>query len=149
MNDKNIHFVDDFDDPRVVPFKGMRTCNWTAGSGWFIAEGAKLVERLMRSEYAIHSLLISDKYLDQWRDRIPPDTLAVVVPEARIADLLGFNFHRGIIACGLRRPPLDLRQRLTEPLPSHATLVAMQGVQDPENMGGILRSCAALASSTS
>ncbi len=67
-----------------------------------------------------------------------------VVPEARIADLLGFNFHRGIIACGLRRPPLDLRQRLTEPLPSHATLVAMQGVQDPENMGGILRSCAAL-----
>ncbi len=122
----------------------MRTCNWTAGSGWFIAEGAKLVERLMRSQYRIHSLLISDKYLDQWQSRVPDETLAVVVPEVRVAELLGFNFHRGIIACGLRRPPLDLRAQLNAPLPGDATLVAVQGVQDPENLGGILRSCAAL-----
>ena len=139
-----IETIDDFDDPRLVPFKGMRTCNWTAGSGWFIAEGGKLVERLMRSGYQIHSLLISDKYLDEWQDRVPEETLAVVVPEARVAELVGFNFHRGIIACGLRRPPLDLRQQLSESLPIDATLVAMQGVQDPENLGGILRSCAAL-----
>ena len=136
--------LDDFDDPRVVPFKGMRTMNWTAGSGWFIAEGAKLVERLMRSSYPIHSLLISDKYLDQWLDRVPEEMLAIVVPESRVAELLGFNFHRGIIACGMRRPPLDLREQLHEPLPKDATLVAVHGVQDPENLGGILRSCAAL-----
>lgn len=139
-----IEHIDDFDDPRVVPFKGMRTCNWTSGSGWFIAEGGKLVERLMRSSYPIHSLLISDKYLDQWQTRVPEETLAVVVPEARVTELLGFNFHRGIIACGLRKPPLDMRQQLSSPLACDATLVAMQGVQDPENLGGILRSCAAL-----
>lgn len=139
-----IETIDDFDDQRLLPFKGMRTCNWTAGSGWFIAEGAKLVERLMRSSYGVHSLLISDKYLDQWRERIPPELSAVVISESRVAELLGFNFHRGVIACGLRRPPLILRENLAEPLPKSATLVAMQGVQDPENLGGILRSCAAL-----
>lgn len=122
----------------------MRTMNWTVGSGWFIAEGGKLVERLMRSQYPIHSLLISDKYIEEWQSRIPAGTAAYVVPEARVAELLGFNFHRGIIACGLRRPPLDLKQLLTQPLPRDATLVAVHGVQDPENLGGILRSCAAL-----
>lgn len=136
--------IDDFDDPRLTPYKGMRTKNWTVGSGWFIAEGAKLVERLMRSSYPIHSLLISDKYLDQWQERVPAGTPAYIVPEARVAELLGFNFHRGIIACGLRRPPMELQQHLPAPLPRDATLVAVQGVQDPENMGGILRSCAAL-----
>lgn len=139
-----IESIDDFEDPRLVPFKGMRTCNWTAGSGWFIAEGAKLVERLMRSSYPIHSLLISDKYLDQWQSRVPLETHAFVVPESRVAELLGFNFHRGVIACGLRRPPLMLREQLLATLPKDTTLVAMQGVQDPENLGGILRSCAAL-----
>lgn len=139
-----LEYIDDFDDPRLVPFKGMRTCNWTAGSGWFIAEGAKLVERLMRSSYSVHSLLISDKYLDQWQSRVPAEISAIVVPEARIPELLGFNFHRGVIACGLRRPPLELRASLAVPLQRDATLVALQGVQDPENLGGILRSCAAL-----
>lgn len=134
----------DLDDPLLVPFKGIRTANWTAGSGWFIAEGPRLVERLLRSSFAVHSLLISEKYLDQWIERIPPDAQAIVVPEELISQLLGFHFHRGVIACGLRKKPLALRDSLAAPLDPSATLVAVHGVQDPENLGGILRSCAAL-----
>ncbi len=138
-----MEFIDDLDDPRLTPFKGMRTINWTVGSGWFIAEGPRLVERLMRSDYGIHSLLISDKYLADWQDRILPGVPAFIFPESKIAQLLGFNFHRGIIACGLRKPALDLRTSLTT-LAHDETLVAVHSVQDPENLGGILRSCAAL-----
>ncbi len=122
----------------------MRNFQLDIRSGRFIAEGGKLVERLMRSGYQVHSLLISDKYLDQWQARVPAETLAIVVPESRVPELLGLQLHRGIIACGLRRPPLDLREKLSVPLAREATMVALQGVQDPENMGGILRSCAAL-----
>jgi tRNA G18 (ribose-2'-O)-methylase SpoU len=139
-----IEHLQDLDDPRLAPFKGMRTSNWTVGSGWFIAEGPRLVERLLRSSYRVHSLLVSDKYLEDWIDRIPAEILALVVPEEQIAGLLGFHFHRGVIACGLRKPPLDLKTELAEPLSGDATLVALYGVQDPENLGGILRSCAAL-----
>lgn len=128
----------------MLPYRGMRTKNWIAGSGWFIAEGPRLVERLLRSSFAVHSLLVSTKYVDDWSDRVPPEVPTMVVSEERIAELLGFNFHRGVIACGLRKPPLTLRQTLLRPLPSNATLVAVHGVQDPENLGGILRSCAAL-----
>ncbi|MGN6544281.1 MAG: TrmH family RNA methyltransferase [Aureliella sp.] len=139
-----IERLTDLDDPRLVPFRGMRTANWTAASGWFIAEGPRLVERLLKSSFAVHSLLISEKYLDEWQGRIPAGTQAIVVPEELISQLLGFNFHRGVIACGLRKEPLALRQSLAQPLDRSATLVAVHGVQDPENLGGILRSCAAL-----
>ncbi len=135
--------INDLDDARLVPFRSMRIQNWTSGSGWFIAEGPKLVERLMRSSFGIHSLLISDKYLSDWLDRKPENVPAYVVPEERIAQLLGFNFHRGIIACGLRKPPIPLKD-LSGPVSADTTFVALHGVQDPENMGGILRSCAAL-----
>lgn len=134
----------DLDDPLLLPFKGIRTANWTAASGWFIAEGPRLVERLLRSSFAVHSLLVSEKYLDEWLERIPADAQAIVVPEELISQLLGFHFHRGVIACGIRKKPLTLRESLAEPLEKSATLVAVHGVQDPENLGGILRSCAAL-----
>ena len=121
----------------------MRSANWTVGSGWFIAEGPRLVERLLRSSFDVHSLLVSAKNIHEWVDRISEKS-TLVVAEELIPQLLGFDFHRGIIACGLRKPPLVLRETLSAPLPRHATLVAVHGVQDPENLGGILRSCAAL-----
>ena len=136
--------IDDLLDPRLTPFRGMRTANWTTASGWFIAEGPRLVERLLRSDYSVHSLLVSSKYADQWAARIPDESLALVVPEAVIAEVLGFNFHRGVIACGLRKPAVRLRTALAQPLERNRTLLAVYGVQDPENLGGILRSCAAL-----
>ena len=136
--------VDDLQDPRLQPFRGLRFANWTVGSGWFIAEGPRLVERLLCSDYAIHSLLVSTKYVKQWSSRVPPETLALVVPDALVTELVGFNFHRGVMACGLRKPALTVRATLARPLTHDATLVAVHGVQDPENLGGILRSCAAL-----
>jgi tRNA G18 (ribose-2'-O)-methylase SpoU len=68
----------------------------------------------------------------------------LVVPEAWMAEIVGFHFHRGIMACGLRKPPWILSEVLVAPLGKNVTLVALYGVQDPENMGAILRSCAAL-----
>ena len=136
--------LDDLNDSRLIPFKQLRTANWTVGSGWFIAEGPLLVARLLRSSYATHSILLSEKYLDSWRDRLPPDIDVLLIPEELVAELVGFQFHRGVIACGLRRPKSLLKEVFSKPLAMDATLVAVHGVQDPENLGGILRSCAAL-----
>ena len=139
-----ITHISDLNDARLRPFQDLRTRNWTVGSGWFIAEGPLLVERLLRSPYALHSVLVSDKYLSQWQDRLPAEANVWVVAEDQIAAVLGFHFHRGILACGLRQRPSQLRTALPQPLPADSTMVALVGVQDPENMGGILRSCAAL-----
>lgn len=139
-----IEHLCDIDDARLTPFRHLRTANWTVGSGWFIAEGPLLVARLLRSSFRVHSILLSEKYFEDWKARLPPEVDVLVIPEQLIAHLVGFQFHRGVIACGLRRPALVLRETMVQPIAVDATLVAVHGVQDPENLGGILRSCAAL-----
>lgn len=136
--------VIDENDPDLIPFRSMRTANWTVGSGWFIAEGPLLVDRLLHSDYGVHSALVDTVHVDEWSERIPSHAPMLVATPQLISQLVGFKFHRGVLACGLRRPIAVLRDVITQPLACDATLVAVQGVQDPENLGGILRSCAAL-----
>jgi len=61
--------------------------------------------------------------------------------------LIGFNFHRGFMACGIR-PEMPVwspgSSGQPERKPEDWTGAMLVGVQDPENMGSIFRSCAAL-----
>lgn len=139
-----IHEITDLNAECLTPFRSLRTVNWTVGSGWFIAEGPLLVDRLLASSYKIHSILLSRKLLDRYQDRIKPEDNVYLIEESDVSRLVGFNFHRGVMACGLRKPQLSPRDVFDRPLPSDTTIVAVQGVQDPENLGGIIRSCAAL-----
>lgn len=136
--------VSDLEDSRLVPYRNLRTVNWTGASGWFIAEGPLLVDRLLRSSYQVHSVMVSRKLLDKYAHQAAEDTELIVVDDDAVSNIVGFNFHRGVMACGLRRPLRSPRETFTELLSHETTLVAVQGVQDPENLGGILRSCAAL-----
>jgi tRNA G18 (ribose-2'-O)-methylase SpoU len=56
--------------------------------------------------------------------------------------LIGFNFHRGILACGRRGAARRLTELVT-PGSQRATYVICIDVQDPTNLGGVLRNCAA------
>ena len=58
-------------------------------------------------------------------------------PTAPVEPLVGFNFHRGILACGRRRPNAELAD--LAPLDRRLTLAICPDVQDPENLGAILR----------
>jgi len=65
-----------------------------------------------------------------------------VVPDDDVEKIVGFNFHRGVLACGRRRPGRKLdevAQSQVEP-----TIVVCPDVQDPENMGAMLRIGSAL-----
>lgn len=131
------------EDPRLEPFSKIRHRNWTQQSGIFVVEGPLLVERLLASDFTCKSILLDRKYLARFESMVPPDVELLLVSHELIEQIIGFNFHRGILACGQRRP----RQRIQDQfLPAHSreTLVGLEGVQDPENVGGILRNCAAL-----
>ena len=56
--------------------------------------------------------------------------------------ILGFQFHQGILACGVRGPRLKLEQVLPENRTRLLVTVCAQ-ITDPENLGGILCNCAA------
>ncbi len=129
------------DDPRLSVFRDLPRANLTALSGRFVVEGKWLVERLAASDYATESILVDERQLTLLPAGLAEETPVYVLPHDDIERLIGFNFHRGILACGLRKPfssPVDIVPKI-----GPATLVACLDIHDPTNLGSILRNCAA------
>lgn len=135
--------VDDLNDHRLLPYQNLRNRNPIRGSGHFIVESQLLVQRLVDSDYEIESILIDhEKMIDEsWLQRGLPIYLV-----NDVSSLIGFNFHRGALACGLRRSLQSAQEAFAQTQKESRAWnsVYLYQVQDPENMGSIFRTCAAL-----
>jgi tRNA G18 (ribose-2'-O)-methylase SpoU len=125
----------------LAPYRALKRTNETARRGLFIAEGEKLVRRLIESRLEVESLLVSDEHLAAFQPVLPPEVPTLVIAESAVEGLVGFNFHRGILGCGRRPQPPNLDPLVNAPT---ATIVVCPDVQDPENLGSIVRIAAAL-----
>ena len=134
--------IDNLDDPRLDAYRDIRSRNWTYVSKRFIAEGPLLTARLLASDYTTESVLLDQKYAEQYLPSIPETIEVLVLDHEQIEQILGFHFHRGVLACGVRPKQLELRSDFGAPPQVRETFVAAIGVQDPENLGSILRCCA-------
>ena len=94
--------ISDVDDPRLEAFRNLKATNATRYSGHLIAEGDKLVHRVIASGLAIDSLLLTEPYLAEIAPLVPPQTPLYVAAESHIAQIVGFKFHRGVLACADR-----------------------------------------------
>ncbi len=133
----------DLSSPRLDPYRHLRTTNLTRASGKFIAESKPLVHRLVTSGMEIDSFVIDEKYLDEATECLPKQVDLFTIPGDLVSELIGFAFHRGYLACGIR--PSYHRLEALPAVPTATWVGAMLvGLQDPENMGSIFRTCAAL-----
>jgi tRNA G18 (ribose-2'-O)-methylase SpoU len=133
--------INSLDDPRLEAYRHLKDTNRTRWADLFIAEGEKLVRRLLASDFSVESVLLSDRFQAQLGSLVPPDVPTWILSDELMAPLVGFNFHRGILGCGRRRPRPTLEE--LAPLGHPLTLVICAEVQDPENLGAILRISAA------
>lgn len=133
--------LESIDDPRLDIYRDIKLTNLTRWSGLFIAEGKRVVKRLLESDFAVESVLLSARRLDEFRPWLREELTVYVLPESDAEQLIGYNFHSGALACGLRRD-IDLRS-LLEPCRPGGTLVVLPNVNDPENVGSIIRLAAA------
>ncbi len=135
--------VTDVDDPRIALYRDLPRSNLTRPSGLFIAEGGLVVARLLASRFEIASVLLDERCVEEFGPRLPSQVPIYVVPHEKISQIVGFKFHRGILACGRRLPSPSLADVLSLEAP-HLTVVVAVDVNDPENMGAIVRTSAAL-----
>lgn len=132
----------DLEDSRLDAYRDIRHRNWTYVSPRFIAEGPLLVQRLLASTYEVESVLVDVRLLDQYQPLVPAEVPILAIPHNLVEQLVGFNFHRGVLACGIRKPALDAQADFGNAAEPNETMIATVGVQDPENLGTILRCCA-------
>ena len=135
--------IDSPDDPRLAPYRALKDRELARDPGGrFIAEGEHVVRRLLASAYETESVLLAARRAHEIAPVVPPDVPVYVVPDEAIHRVIGFKFHSGVIACGLRGPrrgidDLDLRSR------ERVTLVICPEIANAENMGAMVRVVAA------
>jgi tRNA G18 (ribose-2'-O)-methylase SpoU len=130
--------IDELDDPRIAPYRHLKRSNLTRGSDLFVVEGPKLLGRLLESPFPLESILVTDRHEARIAARVPGSVPLYVVPHARLNALVGFHFHQGVLACGHRRPSLRIDE-LHASLGERATVVVCPGLNNPENLGAIIR----------
>src|SRR5579862_193512 len=122
----------------------MRRPQEHCAAGIFVAEGEKVVRRLLESRLSVVSLLMPEKWLDIYRPLLesrPDERIDVyIAPRAVIEELAGITFFQGVLAIGgIPAPePLESLLRAASPL-----LAAVEGVTNAQNLGALVRNCAA------
>jgi tRNA G18 (ribose-2'-O)-methylase SpoU len=132
--------VENISDPRLAIYRDLKASNATRRLDLFVVEGEKLFDRLLASAFTLDSVLTSDRHEPRATGRVPEDVPHYVVPDAQISRLVGFNFHRGILACGRRRPWPGIDTVVeVERAAGRSTLALCPRIDNPENLGALVR----------
>jgi len=129
--------IERLDDPRLDVYRNLKSTNATRDAGIFIAEGPTVVERVLRSGFAVSSVVISDRKFASFSSRLPENIPVYRLSQELAEELVGFAFHCGVMACAVRRPPPSPDQWL--PATGPALVLAGDRITDPENVGALIR----------
>jgi len=135
-------FCDNWNDPRLADYRSLKASNQKRWSNRFIAEGRFVVERLLQSRLKIHSILMAENRWEQFAEIVPDDLPVFTLPKSAVAELVGFKFHQGVLACA-ERPPKPRLDDLLAHAPERMTWAACSQVVDPVNLATIIRLCTA------
>jgi tRNA G18 (ribose-2'-O)-methylase SpoU len=130
--------ITDLNDPKIAIYRSLKATNQTRRLGQFVVEGEKLVERVLASRFPPVSVLVTDRHEPRLAAQIPGDVPTYVVPHDLVDSIVGFPFHRGVLACAERRPWPPLAEIVMRAGP-RLTLVICPRLSNPENLGAIAR----------
>ncbi len=104
-----------------------------------------VVARLVaHGRHRVRSVLLSPAAADAMAAVLPaidPATAVFVVPQAAMDAVVGFNMHRGCVALAERPAAATLADL---DLAAAPRLLVLEGVNNPDNVGGLFRNAAAL-----
>lgn len=138
--------IDSFDDPALAPYRTMRRHQHHRAHRIFVAEGVKVVQRLLESRLGVVSVVLPETWLAEFRSLLearPEPLLPVYVAEKKLVEALtGFSMFQGVLAVGRMPPEASVEDLLS--LPPPRMLVAVDGLTNSENIGAVVRCCGAL-----
>jgi len=156
--------VSDPADPRLQPFLALplRKAVGASPDDWFIGEGRLVVERLLTSPFVPAALLVCASK-QRWVETVcaaavaaralPAPLPVYLLPDERMQDVVGFDFHSGILGAGRRQTPAAWTAEISRwfnPAPNRVgggatdTLLVLPALNSAENLGSIVRSACGL-----
>jgi tRNA G18 (ribose-2'-O)-methylase SpoU len=137
--------IDTLDLPELAPYRTLRRPVDHEQAGIFVAEGEKVVHRLLATSLEMLSVLVTPEWIEPLRplleDRV--ETVTAFVGAREILDrMVGFDLYQGVLAVAKIPAPKTLDQILAESA-SPRLFVALDGLNNSTNMGVVLRNCSA------
>lgn len=141
--------IDSPHDPRIADFVALTDMDLrlrTEGpAGVFIAEGFLVLQRVLEAGLTIRTILTDNKRLErvtQLLHTLPtsrqPDI--AIAPPQLLEQITGFRVHRGVLGSVLRPPGLTVQEVIAR----GGSIVVLEGLVDPTNVGLAFRSAAAM-----
>ncbi len=134
--------VADRSDPRVADYLALSDpeARRRLERRILVAEGAVVIEQLVRSPYPVRSVLVTERGLRAVEALLAGvDAPVYVATQAVMEAIAGFHFHRGALASADRLPLPDPAEVAADA----SRLLVVEGVNDHENLGALFRNAAA------
>src|SRR5216117_2095262 len=99
--------IDALELPELAPYRTMRRQLEHREQGIFVAEGEKVVRRLLESDFTVLSLLLPARWLLEYEPLIrsrAEEIHAYVARKEVLEKLTGFSMYQGVLALG-KIPP--------------------------------------------
>jgi tRNA G18 (ribose-2'-O)-methylase SpoU len=132
-----IHKIQTIDLLELQPYRTLRRPQSHIDQGIFVAEGEKVVRRLIDSNLPIVSILMTPEWYAKLKNLGTPE--AVYLAEKKLLEsIVGFRLHQGIMAVGRVPPERDWQEfmgRIRKPY----LLIALDGILNSENVGIVMR----------
>ena len=130
-------------DPRVAAYRGVRDGELMRSNGLFVAEGRYVVRRVVEDgRYRVQSMLLNEaalRDLDEAISALGVDVPIFVGDGHALAEIAGYDVHRGCLALVQRRPDAAAGDLIA----SSQALVILEAVSNADNVGGVFRNAAA------
>ena len=137
--------IESFDRPELQPYRTMRLQAEHRRQGIFVAEGEKVVRRLLESRFNVVSLVLPEKWLRELEPLLHgrgEDIQVYVAEKALLETLTGFSMYQGLLAVGTV-PPLPTLAEVVARSKHPRLMVAVDALSNAQNLGALVRNCAA------
>ncbi len=142
----DIKQITTLDLPELQPYRTLRRPLEHIRQGIFVAEGEKVVCRLLSSKCDIVSLLLTKEHFERLNPLLSHPSRSnysvYLAEKSLIETIVGFNLHQGIMAVAKVPNDLPLEDTIKQ-LQQPYLLVALDGLVNSENVGVVVRNCAA------
>ena len=147
MAHARIQNISSLELPELAPYRTLRRPFEHEEQGIFVAEGDKVVRRLLESHFGVVSVLLPKDRLEEFlpliQSRLEKEiTIYVNEKKSILEELVGFEMFQGVLGIGKIPPPPSLEKILADS-PRPRLFVAMDALANSENLGTLVRNCAA------
>jgi tRNA G18 (ribose-2'-O)-methylase SpoU len=138
-----VHHITSLELPVLEPFKTLRRPIEHLQQGIFVAEGEKVIVRLLESTLTVKSILLSQDWFEKYHLLIESNQNAIDVyigGKKLLETIVGHDLHQSIMGLGMV-PERRYADELTGLPKKRALYVLVDGITNAENMGVIVRNC--------